>query len=86
MKTFPLSEVKIKLSRLIDELNATDEEIVITRNGTPAAVLVSAEEFDSWRETRTILSDAALMSEIRDGLKALKRKQAKLYTLEELFK
>jgi prevent-host-death family protein len=86
MKTFPLSEVKIKLSRLIDELNATDEEIVITRNGTAAAVLVSAEEFESWRETRTILSDAGLMSEIRGGLKALKRKQAKLYTLEELFK
>jgi antitoxin YefM len=86
MKTFPLSEVKIKLSRLIDELNATDEEIVITRNGTPAAVLVSAEEFESWRETKTILSDAAMMSEIRHGLKALKRKQAKLYTLEELFK
>jgi antitoxin YefM len=86
MKTFSLSEVKIKLSRFIDELNATDEEIVITRNGKPAAVLVSADEFESWRETRTIISDAALMSEICDGLKALKRKQAKLYTLEELLK
>jgi antitoxin YefM len=86
MKTLPLSEVKIKLSRLIDELNTTDEEIVITRNGKPSAVLVTAEEFAGWGETQAIMSDASLMKEIRDGLKALKQKRATLYTLEELFK
>jgi antitoxin YefM len=86
MKTLPLSQVKMKLSSLLDELNATDEEIVITRNGTPAAVLVSAEEFAGWKETREILSDSSLMKEIRDGLKSLKGKKAKLYTLEELFR
>ncbi len=86
MKTLPLSEVKMKLSGLLDELSATDQEIVITRNGTPAAVLVSADEFASWKETREILSEPALMKEIRDGLKALKGKKAKLYTLEELFR
>ena len=37
MKTLPLSEVKAKLSRLIDDVNARDEEVVITRNGVPAA-------------------------------------------------
>lgn len=76
----------MKLSRLLDELTATDEEIVITRNGTPAAVLVSADEFAGWKETREILSDSSLMKEIRDGLKSLKGKKAKLYTLEELFR
>jgi len=86
MKTLPLSEVKMKLSGLLDELSATDEEIVITRNGTPAAVLVSADEFAGWKETREILSDSSLMKEIRDGLKSLKGKKAKLYTLEELFR
>jgi prevent-host-death family protein len=86
MKTLPLSEVKMKLSGLLDELNATDEEIVITRNGTPAAVLVSAEEFAGWKETRAILDEPELMKEIRDGLKSLKGKKAKLYTLEELFR
>jgi antitoxin YefM len=85
MKVLSLSEVKMKLSKLIDELNATDEEIVITKNGAPAAVLVTAEDFAGWQETRTIMSDASLMAEIRDGIKALKRSQAKLYTLEELF-
>ena len=44
MKTLPLSEVKAKLSRLIDDVTSRDEEVVITRNGVPAAVLVSADE------------------------------------------
>jgi antitoxin YefM len=85
MRTLSLSEAKMKLSRLIDLINASDEEVVITRNGRPAAVLVSPEEFESWKETNTIQSDPALMKEIKRGLKALKAKKAKEQTLEELF-
>ncbi len=83
MKTLPLAEVKAKLSRLIDQVAKTDEEIVITRNGRPAAVLVSPDEYESWRETQAIRSDEEMMAEIRRGLRALKR-GAKIYTLEEL--
>jgi prevent-host-death family protein len=75
----------MKLSGLIDTINATDEEIVITKNGRPAAVLVSPEEFESLKETVAIRSDSTLMKEIKKGLRALKMKKVKLYTLEELF-
>jgi antitoxin YefM len=85
MKTLSLSEAKMKLSGLIDLINASDEEVVITKNGRPAAVLVSPEEFENWKETIAILSDSALMKEIKSGLKALKMKKAKEQTLEELF-
>ena len=85
MKTLPLSEAKSKLSSLIDEIRDRDEEVTITRNGRPVAVLVSADEFDSWKETISIRADAAHMEEIRQGLAALKEGKAKLYTLEELF-
>ena len=85
MKTLSLSEAKMKLSGLIDALNTTEEEIIITKNGRPAAVLVSPEEYDSWKETLAIRSDMALMKEIKKGLKALKGKRVRLYTLEELF-
>ena len=84
MKTLSLSEVKMKLSVLVEALKATDEEIIITKNGKPAAVLVSPDEFDSWRETIAVRSDPALMDEIRSGLKELKEKKAHLYSLEEL--
>ena len=83
MKTLSLSEVKMKLSELVERVHSTDEEVVITKNGRPAAVLVSAEEFDSWKETIEILSSDDLMDEIRKGLAAL-RKGGKIYTLEEL--
>ena len=85
MKTLPLAEAKTKLSALIDEIRDRDEEVTITRNGRPVAVLVSADEFDSWRETISIRADAALTEEIRQGLAALKEGNARLYTLEELF-
>jgi|TARA_B100001964_G_C14067099_1_gene524166 prevent-host-death family protein len=84
MKTLSLSEAKMKLSALIDSINVTDEEVMITRNGAPAAVLVSPNEFESWRETIAVKSDADLMAEIKTGLRKLKGKKAALYTLEEL--
>ena len=86
MKILSLSEAKMKLSGLVKEVNTTDEEIVITRNGSPAAVLISPDELESLKETIAVRSDAALMDEIKQGLKALKSKKARLYTLDELFK
>mgnify|MGYP001608504216 FL=1 len=86
MKILSLSEAKMKLSGLVKAVNTTDEEIVITRNGSPAAVLISPDELESLKETITVRSDAALMDEIKQGLKALKSKRARLYTLDELFK
>jgi len=85
MKALSVSEAKMKLSGLIDTVNATDEEIVITKNGRPAAVLVSPEELENLKETVAVRSDSALMKEIRKGVRALRMKRAKLYTLEELF-
>ena len=84
MKILSLSEAKMKLSELVEAVYSTDEEIVITKNGRPAAVLVSPEEFESWKETIEIASSPDLMQEIKQGLAALKKKR-KLYTLEELF-
>ena len=84
METLSLSEAKMKLSELIEKVQSTDAEVIITKNGRPAAVLVSPDEFEGWRETITIKSDGDLMSEIRKGIAALKKKPD-VYTLEELF-
>jgi len=75
----------MKLSGLVESVYTTDEEVVITKNGSPVAVLVSPEEFEGWKETIAIRSNAAFMDEIKKGLAALKKGKAKLYTLEELF-
>ncbi len=84
MKTLPVSEAMSQLSGLVEQVRSLEEQVVITRNGRPAAVLVSAEEFERWKETIEVRGDAALMKEIRAGLRALKARKARLYTLEEL--
>jgi len=84
METLSLSEAKMKLSELIERVQTTDTEVVITKNGRPAAVLVSPDEFDGWKETIEIKSDKELMAEIKKGISALKNR-SKVYTLEELF-
>ena len=85
MKTLSVSEAKMKLSALIEAVKTTDEEVIITRNGRPAAVLVSPDEYESWRETMLIRSDADFMAEIKKGLSAIKEKRATYYTLDERF-
>lgn len=86
MKILSLSEVKMKLSGIVEAVRSADEEIIITKNGSPVAVLISPDEFESWKETIAIRSDSPLMNEIKKGLQSLKNKKAHLYTLEEFFK
>ena len=84
METLSLSEAKMKLSELIEKVQSTNVEVVITKNGRPAAVLVSPDEFEGWRETIAIKFDEDLMTEIKKGISSLKKKTS-VYTLEELF-
>ncbi len=51
MRVIPLAEVKARLSQLVAELETADDEVMITKNGRAAAVLVSHDEFERWRET-----------------------------------
>ena len=68
MRTVPLSEAKAKLSEIVDDVSARDERVVITRNGRPAAVVVSPDDLESWQETIEIMSDPELMADLRKGI------------------
>jgi prevent-host-death family protein len=84
-KILPLSEVKIKLSAIVDGVVRRSDEVIITRNGKPAAVLISADEYDSWRETQEIKRDPDLMRQIRESIKAFEKGAVKECDLDELF-
>lgn len=84
MKVLPLSEVKSKLSELVDVVERRDEEVTITRNGRAVAMLVSKDEYEGWRETAAIAKDKQFMKEIRAGIASLRRAK-KRYTIAELF-
>ena len=46
-RVLSLSEAKANLSKLVAGLEKNEEELVITRNGRAAAVVISAEEYES---------------------------------------
>jgi prevent-host-death family protein len=85
LKVLPLSEVKTKLSELVDVIERRDEPVTITRNGKAVAIIVSKDEYESWHETVEILRDKRFVREIQDGIRKLARTK-KRYTLDELFK
>ena len=63
-KTMPISEVKTRLPELVSGVEAREDEIVVTRNGKPAAVLVNYDEYERLKETLDILSDPVSMRQI----------------------
>lgn len=52
----PLAEARNRFSALVDEVTRTGETLTITDNGLPAAVVVSAEDYDSLMETLVLMS------------------------------
>lgn len=48
----PISQLQTRAKKYVDRVRDTDEPIVITQRGRPAAVLVSYEEFAGLQATR----------------------------------
>ena len=69
VKKVPLSEVKDDLSRLLRE--AEKQEIVITRHGKPAGVLIGFESEDDWFEYR-LENDPRFVRRIAKARESLK--------------
>jgi len=82
METLPLSHVKAHLSEIADRVEGQHDRVVVTRNGHPAAVLVSPEDLESLEETLAVLSDPALMRQLREGEEAIA--SGDTVTLEQL--
>lgn len=81
-KTVPVRELRENLSSLLDEVSERRDHLVVTRNGVPAAALVSIEEYEALEETAEILSDPDTMAAIEEGLAAVERGET--VTLDEL--
>lgn len=73
IKTLPITKAREELTTLVDKANKLLDEYIITVNGSPAAVLMSAAEYESWKETTEILADPQLMKAIREGEEDFKK-------------
>ncbi len=71
--TLPITKAREELTTLVENANKKLEEYIITVNGSPAAVLISASEYESWKETNEILSDPVLVKAIAEGEQDIKK-------------
>jgi prevent-host-death family protein len=83
-KTLSLSEAKMKLNRLVEQVIDRDDEFIITKNGSPVAAVVPASVYEGWKETKEIQADPEFMKEIRQGVARL-RKKGKRHSFEDVF-
>src|SRR3954449_6399461 len=67
MSTQSLAAVKAHFSQVIDDVAGTHERVTVTRNGSPVAVILAVEDFDSLLETLEILSDRSAVADIREA-------------------
>ena len=70
-ETMSLAAVKARFSEIVDRVELQQDRVVVTRNGKPAAVLISADDLESLEETLAIMSDRSLVSQIRDSQRAV---------------
>jgi prevent-host-death family protein len=72
VRQVPLSEIKDDLSRFLRE--AEKQEIVITRHGKPAGVLIGFESEDDWFDYR-LENDPRFLRRIEGARKSLRARR-----------
>lgn len=63
--TLSVTEARKNIFKIIEDTYNSSRYYTLTENGQPKAVLMSADEFDSWRETLEIMSDPELVRDIK---------------------
>lgn len=81
MKFFSVAEARAKFATLLKLSTDSEEQVIITKNGEPTAILLSIDEYESMTETIEVLSDpesyAAIMNHKNNP-------NQKTYTTEEV--
>ncbi|MBV9822162.1 MAG: type II toxin-antitoxin system Phd/YefM family antitoxin [Actinobacteria bacterium] len=67
MRSLTVTEVKARLNELVDDAESTHEQIVITKHGRPAAVIMAADDLESLQETLYWLSRPGIRETIAEA-------------------
>jgi len=84
MKVVTATQAKNSFLELLRDAEERGEEVLVTRNGRPCAVVVSIEEWESLLETVEILSDPDVMKKLTRALR--ERKAGRFFSHEEVWK
>ena len=79
----PISKAKTDLLDIIRRLESVEDAVVVTKNGVPAAVILSMEKYQGLLETLDILSDEKTMKSLRRSMR--QGRQKKWLNYDEVF-
>ena len=68
-KYVSIANAKSSLQKLIREVESADDAVAVTKNGVPAAILISLDKFQSLLETIEILSDKPTMKSLKTSMR-----------------
>lgn len=83
-KVLPLTDVKTRFPQIVKGVETREEEVIVTRNGRPSAVILNYHEFLRLKETIDTLTDYHLLDQIHKS-KQFFRKKKKGLTFEDIF-
>ncbi|VBA62318.1 type II toxin-antitoxin system Phd/YefM family antitoxin [Mycobacterium attenuatum] len=67
MRILPISQLKSKINEYVDAVSETRDQITITKNGAPAAVLIGVDEWESIQETLHWLSQPGIVESVSES-------------------
>jgi prevent-host-death family protein len=82
----PITEARKKLFQIAQQVQTPGQVITLTERGKPKAVIMSLEEFQSWKETVEVFTEFPdLKKEIKETEKAIEKEEYKNWaTLEQI--
>jgi antitoxin YefM len=83
MEAVTYSNFRKELAKYADMVNDEFETLIVTRQSKKDIVVMSKSEYDSWKETISIMSNPELMEKLREGDKNLANGGGVTFTDEE---
>jgi antitoxin YefM len=81
MRTVTYSEVRQNLARMLDHVVDDAEEIVVTRSGHEAAVIISLREYESLKETAYLMASPANARRLNEAVEELRNGGGEMHDL-----
>jgi len=63
-RTVPFSQARSELTALVNDVERTQEHVVLTRNGRPSVVVMSMAEYEALQETLEVLADPGSLDDL----------------------
>jgi|SRR5437660_8210358 len=67
VKILSISRVQARLDELVSAVQECEDEVIIKRNGKPAAILMNYAAYQGLKETLDVLGDPEMMRQIRES-------------------